>query len=100
MVVVPVAVVQAAFEWKAKPAEGAAVRVTVVSAPRFVGLANASRAWTVTAAEHPPAVTVRGAVVKARTLGAPGLMVSVWVAEESPPDDPVMVGVPAAVPLK
>src|SRR6185295_17348733 len=99
MVVVPVAAVQVEFEWKAKPVEGVAVSVTAVSPARFVGLANASRAWTVTAAEQLPAVIVRGAVVKARTLGAPGLMVSVWVAEESPLDDPVMVGVPAAVPL-
>src|SRR4051812_1276451 len=100
MLTVVVDPVQLDVAEKGKLALGGAGSVTVGNAPRVGGLPKASSPWRVAAAEQAPAVTVCGAVVNARVLGVPGLMVSVWLAAENPLDVPAMEGVPAAVLLK
>jgi hypothetical protein len=64
------------------------------------GFPYASRDWSVTAPEHAPAETVRGAVVKASWLAAAATIVSVWLAGVTPLALAVTPTAPATVPLK
>ena len=91
---------QAASAWKVPDGELDA-RVTVrPGADTLDGLPEASCDWTITAAEHAPATTVRGGLPKPSRTGAPALKVCSWVALVSPVPLTVRMAVPAAVSLK
>jgi hypothetical protein len=82
------------------PVAGEALSETVLAGDTLAGFPAASWDCTVTAAEQPPAVTVRAGVVKTNAAGGPAAIVSVWKALDSPPAAAVTVAARTCVPLK
>src|SRR2546423_9612057 len=72
----PAGALHAALVKKAKPALGAAFRVTVVRAATALAFPKESRASIPTAGEHCPATALAGGVAKAMRSGAPAATVS------------------------
>src|SRR5437868_6748988 len=82
---------------KKRPPVEEVVSATVVALETLDGLPKPSRVWTGITAEQLPAGSVCGAVANARAAGAPGTIVSVWVALVRPVEAAVSVGPPAIV---